>query len=682
MPANTVDILTAPVGMATAYPPATVAATRRDRAQLLSGFLPARYGRLRLAPLLKRIARNYGFTPSSPIHGSAVWLSQGGAGDRLLLFSGIGVYSLNLTAIWQQDERDDGVHSYIQLPSLTNGVPVTGPTAQSAQAGVSSVQFHTELIISIAGQLYRYYVDSDGAGSEHLYPLGLLNPYNVFIGSPLTIGATGAGVLNGVYSYLMTYGDEFHRESSPSRPVTTGTLSSNEQTITLTGTTPTGYGITYWNLYRLNPGASTYAKVAEIAIGTSSYTDNVADSVVNAAATAPTAGENDPPGTRTTYPGPSGFSNILCVWKDRLVLNDEDNPNHIQISNAGTPTQFSSLPLPTNTTDGTRLTVEGKGQNAVTGLANLGSLLAVFGHESVNLLYGDTISDFTLRPVLERGCVNASSVQRCENVVLFLSDDGVYSIGYENGYAVQKVSQDVDDLFSGWTPVAMTAFGSVEATSIGRPTSVQVLNSVFQDVTSFYSEGRYFLSFGDRTLCYDVQTGGWSDTGWGFLRTVSRYFSQMSYAFPYQPANAPETVFITLGGVNDFTTDLYYYTAADTPGDRDAPPSGTSTARVVLRPYDAENAPEARAKRLALLSIYGSTASPKGTPIGTVRFYADGQQVGAAPLLAGLAFRRKGALVEVAPPNPVPAEVGWVELDFIVNDIELRDVVCEYVPLN
>lgn len=531
MPLHEVDIHPAYVGMGSAYAPANVP---EGKAQYIRGFTGARRGRMRLAPVPKRLQQSLGI---GDIHATAVWLSASGAYDRLLLFNTGTVYSTPLYNTWKYDERVDGQHSFYQLGSIGT-VDTTG---SDASQDFACVQFHDELIFSMSGMLYRYYIASDGLGSELLYLLGVTPP-----GVP-TVSKTTGGSLTATetYAYELTYVDERGRESSPS-PVAEVALTGGGGPYTAvdvtqnTGPYAAGGGETTWRIYRRNPSSSIFQFVVELPLATLTYKDTNADDVIALNEPAPTAGENDPPTIVSGISPQTGFGpcNVMTVWKDRLVLANTDNFT-VAVSNASSPTQFSSLPLPGNSSDGVRLNVGGKGQNDITGLESLGSLLAIFGRNATALMYGEGVDTFTVRETLQRGCQNSRSVQRCENVILFLSDDGVYSIGYEDGYTAQKVSADVDDYFKGWTGTGREA----EPTLTGRKASVQVSNALFRNVTSWYSENRYFLSFGDKTLVYDLQTGGWTDAGYGFVKTATRYLSQMTSL----SGSPPETVFLTLG---------------------------------------------------------------------------------------------------------------------------------------
>lgn len=654
-------------GMGTAYAPADLP---NNLAQQITGFTGARRGKMELAHLLKRLTQRKVVTETfhaitGDILGTAIWQSGSGNDDYLLIVTSTNFYIMRTDDSWVYDERADGQHSVFYLDTAVTYSPAAGEYASALGFPLVTHQFRDELIISSGSPaaLLRFYVDTDGAGSPHLFLLGVSTPGVPTITSQTTGGSLTPGQ---TYSYLVTYVDEKFRESSPSDSVSV-TLTGSNDAVNLAqngGAYDSGGGETYWNIYRMNPGSKTFNLVVQLPLSTTTYTDVASDDTVNAGQAAPSPGENDPPGS--LFPGTNlNLANIMTTWDDRLVLNDAYSLNTIQVSNADSPTQFSVLPLPTNLSDGLRIQVGGKGQNEITGLANLGSLLAVFAHETTSLLYGEDISSFTLRGTLERGCINPNAVQRCENIILFPSDDGVYSIGYESGYAVNKVSSQIDDLWKGFTETK-----SSDVASTGRLQSVQTTNALFSGMNSFYSENRYYVSFGDRTLSYDIQSGEWTDTGWGFLKTVTRYYSQPDGG----TFTRPETVFVTVGSLTDYSKFIDYFTVADTPQDIDAPP--TVNSRIVMRPIDAGRSQQ-KIKRPYLLSQYGFTGAKKGTIIGTIKWWCDGFLVDTQPIVAWVTFRRPGALFESAAPS-CTGELIWPELNFTVNDIQIENAIIEF----
>lgn len=661
------DVHNAYLGMGTDYEPDQLPNTL---AQEIVGFTSARRGKMDLAHLIKTLQRQYGFT----IYGTAIWLSEGGQGDRLLIYVHTGsnnrLYTIDLTAVYKYDQRLDGQHSYISLPALgsplidaSGGVPIR----------VTSVQFAPshELILSLDGVLYRYYVDTDGAGTEHLSALGILTPV-----AP-TLSQTTGGSLTPLqtYQYTVTYSDEFFRESSPSAYASITLVSTNNEVGVTKPTSGATGGAIYWNIYRINPGNTTGVGnlVAEqIPFATTSFTDTLSDTVVDTGRAAPTAGENDPPTFADPILNP-GTANILVVRDDRLILNSLEQLNQYQVSNAGSPTQFSSLPLPTNITDGIRVGVGGHGQNEVTGLFVYGSLLGVCGRETTSLMYGDDITNFTLRQTLDRGCQNPDSIQRCENQVMILSDDGIYTIQEGDGATDMKLSLSIENLFKGF----ISPGESGNPASPNNPVSIQVLNAITGNVNSFYSENRYYLSIGDKTICYDIQTGEWTNTGWGFIKTVSRYFSQMASYL----VSAPETIFLTIASPTSNSTILKYFTVADTPKDFDAP--STFNSKIKYRPLltgpDCMN----HSKQAIRLAQYGRTAKPRGTVLGTLTWFVDGQSIRETPIYAYIVPDKAsaGALFVCSAP-PVQGKLVWAEANFTDTSLQLGTAAFELAVLN
>lgn len=660
--------LNAPSGMATYINRSSLQETR---AQYISGFLPARLGTMRLAPLLKRLKT--GWPATSTINSTATWLSSDGQLDTLLVLSAGVLYRMDLfyrtgtTPTYNYDQRLDGQHSYIQHGTRTSVASGLGSTS-TIQA---SIQFGTETLLCINNAPYRYYRD-EPAGTDHFYHLGILTPTYGTQDPALTATTGGAMTPSQTYSYEYTFVNENQEEGSPSQSVSV-TLSSSQNAVTVAGGTVSGtfQSETYANVYRLNPGAETFNFVDQVALtaGAFTFTDTLDDDTVAAGDPAPEPGENDPPtGPLAASGGFAANCSQIAVWKNRVVVNSTSDPAMIQISNAGSATQFSSLSLPTNVDDGLRIDVGGQGDNEVTGLANLGSLLCVFKRQTTSLLYGDDITDFQLRPAHNRGCQNPNSVQRCENVIFFLSDDGIYSLGYENGYAIKKVSTEIDNFFRGFT-----ATRSSEPTSIGQPRSVQVTSAVQSNVNSFYFDNVYYLSFGDKTLCYDFIANGWADTGWGFVKTVSTYLSQSALS---ALQGCPGTVFLTISDLASASTEFKYYTLADTPQDTDAP--AFTNAYVLTRCFDGDGPPINRKKRAKRFSLYGDVSVKPGTVIGTLTAFADGVAVESFPIYAYIYIDAPNALYQQEFTSSMTGYELYFEMRFTDNSIEWNQSRLEY----
>ena len=312
------QLLPSAEGMATAMHPANLP---ENKCRLLEGMESSRLGITRPFPQPKRLMRLVPEISLETILGQAIWLSDTGTYDTLLIFTQRKLYTVRLwyqtgtTVAYQYDQIDAGQRSALRLGTVT--------TVADVSPGVSSVtsaQMGKVLVVSVGGFLYRYY-RNETTGAELWYPLGMS------AGGAPTVSSTGAGVLNGIYEYIWTWEDELGYESSPSDPLTTASLSSNSQTIARgSGSTPSA--AVYWNLYRKNPGSTTYNFVAQILVATGTYADNNSDTTVSAGAVAPDFGENDPPDQAT----------IMTVHRDRLILNDsspnETTPTYVTVADA------------------------------------------------------------------------------------------------------------------------------------------------------------------------------------------------------------------------------------------------------------------------------------------------------------------------------------------------------------
>lgn len=108
------------------------------------------------------------------------------------------------------------------------------------------------------------------------YILGIPAPVGPPVATDSAAGnVTGTG-LTWVYTFVRKYADNTIEESAPSPPSNALTLASRQASVTLPNgsITTADYGITHKRLYR--DGGSGYLFVAEVAIGTSPTTDNVA----------------------------------------------------------------------------------------------------------------------------------------------------------------------------------------------------------------------------------------------------------------------------------------------------------------------------------------------------------------------------------------------------------------------
>jgi hypothetical protein len=350
-----------------------------------------------------------------------------------------------------------------------------------------------------------YYTDARGGG---LYRAGI-EPPNITGVNPvasLSLAATGTG-LTGTWSYKLTFSDERFRESSPT-PAVSITLANQGarakyDTTYQTGVLPKygGSNLVYANLYRNTIGApSVYYKIAQatvpqfpvnpVTFASGDYLYNPSaqaydfapDSSIVAGILAPNPGENDPPNA----------ASIIAIHKNRVFLNDVTDNTVLQVSNLLSTTQYTLVPAsPAIATDGVRSSIGTDQGDPITALVPFGSVLAIFKRRGCFFLYGDSLSDFVIRPVHDRGCIAPDTCVRCNNIVCFLSDDGVYAASYDAGDVVTKISKEIEQyLFS--------------ATQAQREAAV-----------AFFVDNRYYLIVNNTTFFYDFDAEGWSTLAFG-----------------------------------------------------------------------------------------------------------------------------------------------------------------------
>jgi hypothetical protein len=638
--------------------------------QNLVNFTSARAGLLRLGYQLK----SWGIPLTYDIDALVPYNDPASVYSALLLFSGTNIYKIALSGstyqIYNTGAVTRGRINFI-TPTLATA---SGPTAT---AGIRAIQYKDELIVvpSSGGSGYRIYIDS---GGFHFYQLGLVAP-GAF-STPTLVGGFGPPGLTvgATYDYVPVWVDERGRESSVGPSVTSPVITAGNQALTITipsGTTGGTTGRTQWGIYRRNPGSSVYNLVAYVPVGTTTYVDGNTDAIVDGHAPSSTAGENDPP---------NNFS-ALCVWKDRLVLNDATNQDFLQISNAGSPTRFSSLPLPTNVADGIRTRVASSFGDQIVGMHSFGSVMLVFKLRTVSAVWGDDITSFAVRPVHERGCVNADSIVRLNERVFILLEDGVWSFGaMATGYGILQIQKDslpMEDYFRGF------AYQNNAVPDPGAAVSVEVAGKASGKVQAWYHSNRYYLSIASKTWRYDTTTEGWSDTGWGLVRAAA-YVENSLF---------PETVFLSVGTWGAYGRQLAYFCATDKAGDSDYP--AVVSSRLVARPFDGggasgQEAMRSRRKQAVLLQVTGSApyaqaeAALSGKPqkIGTVTMMTDaGYSEGPYPIYVyaqGSAIYPVGILFQQGFTGACQGRLLWPDMQFTAPDVTISNMTLEYLGLS
>ena len=432
------------------------------------------------------------------INGQAQNISQpNAAGDRLLLLIANSLYS----------------YAYAGLPAsaVTQFQPAYPPVFQAGQlvsssfiagARLRTCQYKGEMIICQDGNTflsYRYVINSNTnsvtvpAGS--VYQLGLPTPAGMTANLHTPTGPPPAKV--GKPSYSITLVDEQGRESSPQIPFITLDFVANPTKNALLSFGPGGYPSTISgvNFYATTDGGTVLHKLGFVFYPGGAFTftfeDGATDNIVTALALGPNIGENDNPNP----------ASICCIHRNRLLLNDLTNPNILQISNDGSTVQFNSQgpnPIAPIVTDGLRLAVGTDQGDVITGIASLGSLAVIAKRKSLYVLYGSSQTDFQVLPIETangKGCVAPDTFVRVDDSVLFLSEDGVYSL---QSTTPTKISKPIE--------AALKAYSLTPAGELS-----------YYGAIAAYGQREYTLCIGTDIWVFNLDSGQWRQNAFGLV---------------------------------------------------------------------------------------------------------------------------------------------------------------------
>lgn len=424
---------------------------------------------------------------------------------------------------------------------------------------VRTVTFESEMIVlqEFGVQPQRFF--AVWPYGVHLWQCGINNPPTP------TAADAGAGVLTGTYTYKQTFYDERGRESSPSEVTAACTVTITTEQITVTiawGDHPTrgiDRQIKGAYVYRNTDGGTVWYRVADIPIAGKNTTlphivgigewllnlaaanDNSPDADISTQPIAPNPGEYDPPNP----------ASIGCIHKNRLILNDVTDVNAIQISVTNNPTQFTSIPTaPIIATDGIEIDVDNDQGDPVVGLISFGSVLGIFKRRGVYYLDGDNNTNWLLRPVYRRGCIAPDSVVRCDNIICFLSDDGVYAAAYQGGETVNKISKEVEKLLLSYS------------------------TALREQAIGWFVSNAYYLAVGPTIFVFSFDV---SPPGWGTLTFGNGTYELGLPDVPPIVINAPG-----MGGGPDGTITA--------PGG-DPPPDSSTTGPISATPGSPDQGP-------------------------------------------------------------------------------------------
>ena len=346
------------------------------------------------------------------------------------------------------------LHTYPMI--APNTLPPTFDTGSGATVGTGLIPgkrvrfatFGQEAYGVQEGNAYfNYRIQYNGAVSS----MGISPPTFVSVAP----GTSTTGLKTGVRTYTATLVDNLGREGSPQTAYAShdyGTVGSTADYV-ITANVADLQAVKVNFYATVNGGSTLYLLGSQTvtSIGNYTFTDTFTDNQVSAGLAGMYYGKNDPPQPASQ----------IAVWKNHVVLNQTNAPNTIQISNAGSATQFNSQSFQldsngnvTNATDGLTMQVGTDQGDAILALVVMGSLLFIFKRRSVWYLAGDDLNDFTVRPV-KMAQPNAAvatpiasdSIVYCNIGILYLADDGVYVISTDGTTnSVEKVSQPIENL--------------------------------------------------------------------------------------------------------------------------------------------------------------------------------------------------------------------------------------------
>ncbi len=192
----------------------------------------------------------------------------------------------------------------------------------------------------------------------------------------------------------------------------------------------------------------------------------------------------------------------LTEWKGRLVgAGNAADPQLIGISNQYEHFYTPEVPNLRLATQGSRFRLQGRAAGRVTGLRTHGGVVAVFTGGAGFLLQGDQAANFSLQEFTHHGCVAHRTIVSARDVLLWLSNDGVYA--WVGGRTIERISDDVSE-------------------TLGDLTAAQLAGAhaaLFED--------RYWLMWDTGCLVYDLQYRQWSSNSNNLWRdaTASEYVS-------------------------------------------------------------------------------------------------------------------------------------------------------------
>src|SRR3989304_241506 len=279
-----------------------------------------------------------------------------------------------------------------------------------------------------------------------------------------TIALSGTGI-TGSYYYRYTYvrksGSTIVAESNPSSASLIA--SPVNQTVDVTWTVSSDSQVTHVRLYRtLNGGSATsydFYYLTEVAIGTTTYADAVADTSLGALVET----DNDiPPSTSlSSITGPGAFNTIFIA-----------TGNTVYFSKVGRPESFPAL----------YFFNVGTPNDTIMALVDWAGLIFIFTKTAVYMVQGtDPDTFYPVKTMASRGLASKHAIKATEKGILYGSYDGIYAF---NGQAEVCLTRDkVDPLFRG------------ESVNGVSPVNLESISSTWL----VYFNGKMFYGYPDST---------------------------------------------------------------------------------------------------------------------------------------------------------------------------------------
>ena len=294
--------------------------------------------------------------------------------------------------------------------------------------------------------------------------------------------ATG---LTGTYNYRYTYiGQDGETETAASSVSNTVTPSNQKIDVTVTPSPASGK-VTATRLYRNRDGETSFFLVTTLSALATAYTDNIADASLGAELRDVTEDQS-----------PTPPMNYLQVYRNRLC---GASGTTLLISNENEPWITPESTNPDLAYHGLRLQVADDMNSPITGLKTHGSKLVVFTGSKGFLVEGSTPEDFFVDDFTNHGCVAHRTLISAQDVIIWLSGDGVYMAA--EGQGVKRISDDITQTLNALTAAQMVAS------------------------CAWFYDGRYYLSWDSNCFWYDLKLGQWGRyTNWFWRHVASTPF--------------------------------------------------------------------------------------------------------------------------------------------------------------